>query len=35
MEPYLKQEGLPTNLNGQDGATVQKSEDECYLHGIL
>ena len=35
MEPYLKQEGLPTNLNGQDGAAVQKSEDECYLHGIL
>lgn len=35
MEPYLKQEGLPTNLNGADGAAVAKSQDECYLHGII
>jgi len=33
MEPYLKQEGLPTNLNNMDG--IQKSEDEHYLHGII
>ena len=33
MEPYLKQEGLPTNLNNLDG--IQKSESEHYLHGLL
>lgn len=36
MEPYLKQEGLPTNLNGADGEEVAKSQEEqCFLHGII
>lgn len=36
MEPYLKQEGLPTNLNGADGEEVAKSQEEqCFLQGII
>lgn len=33
MEPLLKSRGLPTNLNGETPAPVEKSEH--YLHGIL
>ena len=32
MAPYLKQEGLPTQL---DGEGIEKSEDVHYLHGII
>lgn len=36
MAPYLRQEGLPTNLNGADGEEVAKSQEEqCFLHGII
>ena len=33
MEPFLKQEGLPTNLNSLSG--VEKSEGEHYMHGLI
>lgn len=33
LEPFMKQEGLPTNLNAMEG--VKKSADEHYLHGLL
>lgn len=33
MDEFMKQEGLPTNLNNMDG--VQKSESVHYLHGLL
>lgn len=34
VEPILKSRALPSNLGGNDGAEVKKSEDH-YLHGIL
>ena len=33
LEPFMKQEGLSTNLNDMGG--IQKSDEEHYLHGII
>lgn len=32
MAPYLKQEGLPTQLNGE---SIEKSDDVHYMHGLI
>lgn len=31
----LKSKGVSSNLNNEEPEEVKKSQDECYLHGIL